>query len=299
MKLLITGSTGLIGSELVRSLEASGHEVTRIVRSGAEGAPGQVLWDPSKGELPLPGLEGMDAAVHLAGENIASGRWTAEKKERIRRSRVDGTRVLSESLARLEKPPRTLISASAVGYYGDRGDTVLREDSPPGAGFLAEVCRDWEAAAAPAARRGIRVVYLRFGVVLSEKGGALAQMLPTFRKGGGGRLGGGRQYVSWISLEDAVGVVGHALSVEEVHGPVNAVAPEPVTNRDLTKTLGTVLGRPTILFVPAFVLRAMFGSMADEVLLASTRAEPAKLLAAGYRFRHPRLEEALRSLLGK
>ncbi|MHB1037945.1 MAG: TIGR01777 family oxidoreductase [Pirellulales bacterium] len=298
MHVLVSGSTGLVGSALVPFLKASGHRVTRLVRSSLNPPGDALFWDPSTGIAAKPGLGEPDAVVHLAGENIA-GRWTDAKKARIHDSRVAATRILCESLARLPQPPRVLISASAVGYYGDRGDELLDEQSEPGAGFLAEVCRQWEAATSPAADQGVRVVNLRLGVVLSTAGGALAKMLLPFRLGLGGRLGSGRQYTSWITLEDLVGVIRHALTAEALRGPVNAVAPHAVTSLEFTKTLGRVLGRPTLLPVPAAALRWMLGEMADAMLLAGARVEPRRLLAAGYVFHDPELEPALRRLLGK
>lgn len=297
MKVLVTGSTGLVGSALVPFLLTSGHQVARLVRSPPT-AGGDVHWDPAAGRLEPTNLEGLDAVVHLAGERI-TGRWTAAKKARIRSSRVQGTRLLAETLARLARPPKTLVCASAIGYYGDRGDEVLREESPSGAGFLAEVCREWEAAARPAAEKGIRVVHLRIGVVLSAAGGALALMLTPFKLGLGGRVGSGQQYMSWIAIDDLAGIIQHALTNESLRGPVNAVAPRAITNREFTKTLGRVLGRPTVFPMPAFAARLAFGQMADELLLASARVEPARLIASGYKFRTPELEAALRHLLGK
>lgn len=298
MTILVTGSSGLIGSVLVPFLTTGGHRVTRLVRSQPRPGEMAVRWDPVAGTLETAGLVGLDAVVHLAGENLA-GRWTAEKKARIRDSRVKGTRLLCESLARLAQPPKVLVCASAIGYHGDRGEELLQEESAPGSGFLAEVCRAWEASAEPAVQRGIRVVHLRFGVVLSPSGGALAKMLFPFRIGAGGILGSGRQYWSWIALDDAIGAIHHALTTDTLQGPVNVVAPHPVTNREFTKTLGRVLGRPTPFPMPAFAARLAFGEMAEELLLASTRVEPTRLLATGYRFRHPELEGALRHLLGK
>jgi uncharacterized protein len=298
MRVAVSGSTGLVGSQVVASLSAAGHEVVRLVRRPP--APGEkvVRWDPEKGEIDAAGLGGLDAVVHLAGENIASGRWNAARKAAIRGSRVNATRLLCETLAGLARPPKTLVCASAIGYYGDRGADVLTEESPPGTGFLAEVCREWEAASEPAARKGIRVVVLRIGVVLSAKGGALSRMLPPFRAGLGGVIGSGRQYVSWIALDDLVGIVLHALHSGELRGPVNAVAPVPVTNRELTEALGKVLSRPTLLPVPAFALRlAVGGEMADALLLASTRVAPRRLEETGYRFRFLELREALRHLV--
>ena len=298
----VTGASGLIGSALVTGLTSAGHRVVRVVRgAGAASVAGQRLarWDPESGALEPSALAGADAVVHLAGESVAGGRWTEAKKRRIRSSRVDVTRRLAEALPRLERPPRLLVSASAVGYYGDRGSEILREDSSPGPGFLAEVCREWEAATDPAARAGIRVVRLRIGMVLSRRGGALGAMLTPFRLGAGGPVGSGVQWVSWIAIDDLVGAILHALATESLAGPVNAVAPEPVTNRELARTLGRVLRRPALLPLPAVAARLLFGQMADELLLASARVEPARLRATGFTFRHARLEDALRHELGR
>jgi uncharacterized protein (TIGR01777 family) len=300
MNVLVTGSTGLVGSALVRELSGREHDVMRLVRPSTEGGgKGEARWDPESGILSLDKSRGMDAVVHLAGENIAGHAWTPERKATIKDSRVKGTRLLCEALLRLERPPGTLVCASATGYYGDRGDEVLREESPPGEGFLAGVCREWEEATGAASRRGIRVVNLRIGMVLSTEGGALARMIPAFRAGAGGRIGSGKQYMSWIALSDLVGVILYALAADSLSGPVNAVAPGSVTNREFTKGLGRVLGRPTVAFLPAFAARLLFGEMADGLLLASARVEPAKLLSSGYRFRFPELEGALRHVLGK
>jgi len=298
----VTGASGLVGSALVTGLTSAGHRVVRVVRgAGAASVAGQRLarWDPESGALEPSALAGADAVVHLAGESVAGGRWTEAKKRRIRSSRVDVTRRLAEALPRLERPPRLLVSASAVGYYGDRGSEILREDSAPGPGFLAEVCREWEAATDPAARAGIRVVRLRIGMVLSRRGGALGAMLTPFRLGAGGPVGSGVQWVSWIAIDDLVGAILHALATESLAGPVNAVAPEPVTNRELARTLGRVLRRPALLPLPAVAARLLFGQMADELLLASARVEPARLRASGFTFRHARLEDALRHELGR
>jgi uncharacterized protein (TIGR01777 family) len=300
MNVLVSGSTGLVGSALVRELSGRGHDVIRLVRPSPEGEDnGEARWDPESGIVSLGKGGGMDAVVHLAGESIAEGAWTPERKATIRDSRVKGTRLLCESLLRLERPPETLLCASATGYYGGRGDEVLREESPPGEGFLAGVCREWEEATGEAARRGVRVVNLRIGMVLSAEGGALARMLPAFRAGAGGRIGSGKQYMSWIALSDLVGVILYALVTDSLAGPVNAVAPGSVTNREFTKVLGRVLGRPTVALLPAFAARLLFGEMADELLLASARVEPAKLVASGYRFRYPELEGAMRHVLRK
>ena len=300
MRVAITGSTGLVGSEVVTSLSAAGHEVVRLVRRAPAPGENAIRWDPVRREIDAAELEGLDAVIHLAGENIASGRWTAARKAAIRDSRVNGTRFLCDALAGLARPPKVLVCASAIGYYGDRGEEVLTEESPPGAGFLADVCREWEAASAPAARKGIRVVAMRIGMALSPKGGALPRMLPLFRAGLGGVIGNGRQYVSWVALDDLVGIVFHALRCEDLRGPVNAVAPRPATNRELTVALGRALSRPTPLPVPAFALRlAVGGEMADALLLASARVVPKRLLDTGYAFRFPELPAALLLLLAK
>ena len=280
MNILITGAGGLVGSAVAPSLTAAGHSVTRLFHS-----------------QPWPDLTGHDAVVHLAGENIATGRWTPEKKTRIRDSRVQVTRRLCETVAKLEPPPAVVICASAVGYYGNRGDELLREESAPGAGFLAEVCRDWEAAAQPAVDAGIRVVHLRFGAILSPTGGALAKMLLPFKLGLGGVVGDGRQWMSWIALDDVVGAIQHALASRSLSGPVNVVAPKPVTNREFTKALGHALHRPTLCPLPSFAARLAFGEMADALLLSSQRVEPARLVADGYPFRFAELGGALRHLL--
>jgi uncharacterized protein (TIGR01777 family) len=298
MHVVVSGSRGLVGSALVPFLTTGGHRVTRLVRGIAAG-PDETAWDPARGLIDASRLDGVDAVVHLAGENIAAGRWTPARKAEIRRSRVVGTRNLCEVLARLPHPPKVLVSASAIGLYGDRGAEILTEESAAGTGFLAEVCREWEAAAEPAARVGIRVVNLRFGMVLSPTGGALKKMLLPFKLGMGGRIGSGEQFTSWIALDDVIGAIHHVLCEESVRGAVNAVAPDPVTNGEFTRTLARVLRRPTLLPVPAFAARLAFGEMADALLLAGARVMPARLQASGYRFRFPDLESALRHLLGR
>jgi uncharacterized protein (TIGR01777 family) len=289
MQIAVTGSTGLVGSALVPLLIQSGHNVVRMTR------PSQ--WDPEKGTVDMAALNGIDALVHLAGENIAAGRWTIARKARIRDSRVKGTKLIAEALTRMQKPPEVMISASAMGYYGDRGSEVLREDSGPGSGFLSDVCRQWESATDPATRKGIRVVHLRIGVVLSQKGGALGKMLLPFKMGAGGRIGSGTQYWSWISIDDLCAAIIHCIQASGLHGPVNAVSPFPVTNLEFTKVLGRVLHRPTIFPLPAFAARIMLGQMADALLLASARVEPAKLVGSRFVFRHKDLEAALATLL--
>jgi uncharacterized protein (TIGR01777 family) len=296
-RIVITGSSGLIGRELANFLMSGGHRVDRLVRR--EAAPGttEIRWDPARGEIDAEALEGADAVVHLAGENIGARRWTAPVKAAILRSRVDGTALLSETLARLSRPPRVLISASAMGYYGSRGDEAVTERAGPGDGFLPDVCKAWEAATGPAEQAGIRVVKLRTGLVVSGRGGALARMLPVFRMGLGGVLGSGRQVVSWIGLDDLLGAILH-LIFSDVSGPVNTVSPGVVTNADFTKILGRVLRRPTLLRVPGFVVRSVFGEMGRTLLLEGARVEPGALRSSGFRFLEPGLEGALRAELG-
>lgn len=298
MNILVTGSTGLVGSAVVPFLTTGGHRVVRLVRGTARG-PDEVEWNPQAGTIDAAKLEGLDAVVHLAGENIATGRWSAAKKARIRDSRVVGTRVLSEALAKLTNKPRVLVGASAIGFYGERGDDVMTESSAPGSSFLCQVCRDWEGATETARAAGIRVVNLRIGVVLTPRGGALGKMLLPFKLCAGGVVGTGRQFWSWIALDDVIGAIHHAITHEELFGPVNAVSPEPVMNRDFTKTLGRVLGRPTIAPLPAFVVKLLMGEMGEELLLASTRVVPNRLQETGYQFRCPTLNGALRHLLGR
>jgi uncharacterized protein (TIGR01777 family) len=296
MKIMITGSSGLIGSALLPLLSSGGHKITRLTRSRSNRSPNAVYWNPENGEIDAQGLEGHDAVIHLAGENIA-GRWTREKKARIEESRVQGTALLSETIAGLESKPQVMVSASGVGYYGDRGNELLTEESGPGEGFLAELSEKWEDSLRPAVEAGVRVVKMRLGIVLSADGGALEKMLTPFKLGLGGALGDGRQYWSWIAVDDVVGAICHALKSETLSGPVNFTAPEPVPNKEFTKVLGEVLCRPTLLTVPAFVLRGLFGDMADETMLWSTRAEPRKLLSSGYEFRFPELKGALEHVL--
>lgn len=297
MDVLVSGSTGLIGSTLVSALEEGGHRVRRLTRSGGS-SEDVVRWDPSAGEIDASRIEGVDAVVHLAGENIV-GRWTDAKKARIRDSRVRGTRLLAETLARLPTPPGVMVSASATGYYGDRGNELLSEESAPGDSFLAGVGQEWEAAADPAREVGVRVVHPRFGIVLSTEGGALGTTLPIFKLGVGGKIGSGRQYWSWIAIDDVVGAILHVLTEDSLEGPVNVTVPDPPTNAEYTRVLGRVLGRPTVFPLPAPVARIMLGQLADELLLASQRIEPARLKETGYSYRYPELEGALRHLLGR
>lgn len=296
MRILVSGASGLIGSALIgRFKQDGGNEIIRLVRSRSP-LPGEIAWDPQAGQLDPAALEGFDVVVHLAGENVA-GRWTEEKKARIRNSRIRGAQLLCERLVGLAQRPKVLLSASAIGYYGDRGDAVLDENGAAGGGFLASVCRDWEAATEPAAAAGIRVMHTRFGVVVATQGGALASMLPIFRLGMGGRLGNGRQYVSWVSLDDAVRAVVFLMSSESLAGPLNVTAPEPVTNARFAQALAQAVHRPAILPVPKFALRIMAGEMADEMLLSSTRAVPARLTAAGFSFGDRTIEHALQRIL--
>jgi hypothetical protein len=299
LRILVSGASGLVGSALVPRLETHGHEVIRLVRRRPSDPAHEVEWDPAEGRLDASSLRRVDAVVHLAGESLASGRWTRARKARIWQSRIQGTRLLSETLAALHPPPLVLVSASAVGFYGDRGDEILREDSTSGTGFLAELCRAWEQAPDRASRAGVRAVQLRLGIVLAPAGGVLGRLLPPFRLGLGTTLGTGSQFTSWISIDDLLDVILLAIATPGLAGPVNATSPQPVTNRDLTRTLARALGRPAVFKAPAPLLRLLAGEMAQELLLSSQRAEPARLLAAGYRFRHANLEGALRHLLGK
>ena len=298
MKVAITGASGLIGGALVPFLTAGGHEVLRLVRR-APRAKDEARWDPEAGEVDAAALDGVDAVVHLAGVNIAGRRWTEARKALLRSSRVGPTRLLAGALAGLKKKPRVLVSASAIGYYGNRGDAWVTESDAPADDFLGRLSAEWEAAAEPARKAGIRVVHPRIGVVLSPAGGALGKMLLPFKAGLGGVVGPGTQYMSWIALDDLLGVIHHLLDRADLEGPVNAAAPEPVTNAVFTKTLGRVLGRPTVAPVPAFALRLALGEMADAALLASTRVRPERLQASGYRFRFPDIEGALRHVLGR
>ncbi len=297
MRVAVTGSHGLIGSELVAELGRRGHEVTRLVRRPA--GPGEAAWDPAEGTIEAEKLEDHDGVVHLAGVGIGDHRWGDEHKRAVRTSRVDGTTLLARTLAALTRPPEVLVSGSAVGYYGyESGDEVMTEASPRGRGFLAEVVEAWEEAATPAADAGIRVVNLRSGVVLTGKGGALKKQLLPFRLGIAGRLGTGRQWFSWISLDDEVAAIIHLLSAPDVHGPVNSTSPNPVTNAEFTATLAGVLRRPAFMPVPNLALYALFGrQMTEEMVLGGQRVVPAALEASGFTFSHPRLEDALRAAL--
>lgn len=297
MRILVSGASGLVGSSAIRALEAK-HDILRLVRR-PPASDGEVQWSPDTGVTATERLAGVDAVLHLAGENVASGRWSAERKKRIRSSRVDGTTRLCASLEAAGCRPKAFVSASAIGYYGSRGDEVMVETSQPGDDFLAETCVAWEAASSSCAQLGCRVAQLRIGVVLSRDGGALARMLPAFRWGAGGRLGNGRQYFSWITIDDLTSVIVRALEDDSFEGAYNAVAPHPVTNADLTRTLGKILRRPTIFPVPAFAVKTLFGEMGEALLLSSTRVQPKRLSEAGFEFRFAHLEAALRHLLGK
>ncbi len=292
----MSGSHGLVGAALIQTLESEGHDIFRLVRH-APNLETEIEWSPDRYSIALARLEGFDAAVHLAGESIAEGRWTDEKKKRIRESRVKGTRLLGDALANLTNPPKIFVCASAIGFYGNRGDELLTEASAPGNDFLSDVCVEWEKATALATEKGIRVVNCRFGIILAAKGGALAKMLPPFRMGVGGKIGSGKQWMSWIALDDVVGGIKFALAKDSIRGPVNFVAPAPVTNAVFTKTLGKVLSRPTVFPIPAFGVRLLFGEMADALLLSSQRVESAVLQSAGYLFKYAQLDAALRHVL--
>ena len=296
MKIVVSGSTGLIGSPLVEALARRGDHVVRLVRRPMGTGRGQALWDPERGTIDRAALDGADVVINLAGENVF-GRWTDAKKQRIRDSRVGGTRLLSETIAGLGKRPATLLAASAIGYYGDRGDETLTERSGPGEDFLADVARAWEGATEPAARAGIRVVNMRFGIVLSPAGGALGKMLPPFRLGLGGPIGSGTQYVSWIERGDLITAILHVLSKTDLAGPVNLTAPTPVTNREFAATLGKVLGRPAVVTVPAFALRMAFGAEGAAMMQSSQRVLPERLVASGFTCAFQTIEPALRHLL--
>ena len=293
----ITGASGLIGAALSARLTSAGHTVRPLVRDRARARSGAIYWSPEHGELDAAALEGVDAVVHLAGESVAGGRWTAARKARILDSRTAGTGLLARTLARLSKPPRVLVSASAVGYYGDTGEREVDERAPRGEGFLAEVCEAWEGAAQPARDAGIRVVHPRLGVVLAARGGALERLVPLFRAGLGGRLGDGRQGFPWVALDDVLGALEHALRDESLSGAVNVVAPAHTSNADLTRTLAAVLSRPAIVPVPGFALRLALGAMADEALLHGQFVRPRVLEERGFAFAQPELAAALRHLL--
>jgi uncharacterized protein (TIGR01777 family) len=299
MKVLISGGSGLVGTALTESLRSEGHTVAHLVRPGGAASEGDIRWDPASGFVNANAMEAADAVVNLNGASIGGGRWTPARKKILRTSRVDSTRFLVESLARLKQKPRVFVSASAIGYYGNRGDEILTESSAPGNEFLAELCRDWEAEALRAQSSGISTVVTRFGVILSAKGGALKQMLTPFKLGLGGRLGSGQQWMSWIALDDVIGILRSALSNEQAGGPVNVVAPNPVQNFEFTRVLASVLHRPAIFPAPAFALRLAIGEMADALLLSSQRVHSERPPATAYAFRYENLEPALYAILAK
>jgi len=296
MKVAVTGSSGLIGSSLVSFLSQKGVTVSKILRENAK--DNEISWKPEGGDWDSAFAGGIDGIVHLAGENIASGRWTKVKKEKIRNSRIEGTKRLCEHILKLPNPPSVFVCASAIGYYGDRGMEFLNETSSRGSGFLPDVCLGWEEAANTVSNAGIRVVNVRFGVVLSKNGGALAKMLTPFKMGMGGKIGSGTQYMSWVAIDDVTGAIYHALVTDSLKGPVNVTAPNPVTNKEFTNILGKVLNRPTIMPMPAFAARLAFGEMANDLLLASTKVAPKKLSDSGYEFQYTELENALKHVLG-
>jgi uncharacterized protein (TIGR01777 family) len=291
MKIAIAGASGLVGSALTPSLEAEGIDVTRLVRESPKA--NEIEWHPNQDEIEPGKLDGFEAIINLAGENIAEGRWTDEKKKKIHDSRVHGTHLLSEAMAKLATKPRVFLCASATGIYGDRGDETLDEQSESGGGFLAGVCREWEKATEPAAKAGVRVVNLRFGPIVARQGGLLEKMLTPFKMGLGGKVGSGKQYISWVAIDDVLDAMRLALKDESIRGPINVVSPNPVTNEEFTKALGNALNRPTALAMPAFAARLAFGEMADEMLLVSQRVVPKKLKAAGFNFQCPELRNAL------
>ena len=292
MKVLVSGSSGLIGSALIRNLESGGHDVHRLLRPQSPGAPNAVMWDPAAGSLDPRDLEGFDAVVHLAGENIANRKWSPEQMARIRDSRVGSTALLAGALAALDSPPSVFVCASAGGYYGDRGDALLDEDAGPGEGFMATNTRDWEDAATAAASERTRVVQLRIGVVLTAAGGMLSRVLPIFRLGLGGRLGSGKQYMSWLTRADVVDATVWTLEHDDLSGPVNVSSPNPVTNSEFTRALGRAVRRPALFFVPTIALKIMQGDL-SQVVTSSARMDPARLTADGFRFNHPDIESAL------
>jgi len=299
MTILISGASGVIGSSLLPFLTTGGHRVIRLVRNRPKSSGDELFWEPSSGILNTNDMDGVDAVIHLAGESIGNGRWTKEKKRKIIESRVQGTELLAKRMSSLAKPPEVFICASAIGFYGNRGDQILNEKDEPGSDFISSVCGMWEKATYPALHKGIRTVCLRIGIVLTPLGGALKRLLLPFRLGIGGKIGNGSQHMSWIGMEDVLGSLYHILGDRSIEGPVNCVAPNPVTNMEFTKTLGRVMSRPTPFAIPETAVKLAFGEMGKEILLSSTRVSPEKLLKAGYRFYAPDLETAMRQMLGK
>jgi len=297
MRIAISGSRGLVGSGLIKSFERESHEILHLVRREARPEAHEIEWHPNGGKMNAADLEGLGAVINLAGESIAEGRWTDEKKRRIYDSRVKGTQLLSNALASLTQKPATFLCASATGFYGNRGDQILDETAPAGSGFLAKVCRDWEQATEAANQAGIRVVNLRFGPILAREGGMLDKMLTPFKLGVGGKVGSGEQFISWVAIDDVVAAIKLALSDTSLRGPINIVSPNPVTNEEFTKTLGHVLNRPTALAVPAFAARLAFGEMADEMLLVSQRVVPKKLQELKFAFQYSELDSAFRQYI--
>lgn len=297
MKIIVTGASGLVGSALIPYLQSQGHDVKKVNRSTEPLGIDDIRWDPERGFIDYRDLDDIDVVINLSGSNLSEGRWTEKKKAEILFSRVNSTNFLSQVLASLKVKPRLLINASAIGFYGDRGASILTEKSEKGEGFLADVCQDWENATDYARRVGIRTALLRFGVVLSEKGGALKAMLGPFNKGLGGRIGSGEQWWSWIAIDDLCRIVEHVIHNNDIEGPVNVVSPYPVTNQEFTSILGSLLGKPTLLPLPKFLVRIVFGEMGTELLLASQRVEPDKLIKTDYHFLYPKLDQALSNLL--
>ena len=299
LNILVSGASGLIGSVLIPFLTTGGHRVMQLVRRRPDKPKDEIYWDPAARKLNLDDADKIDAVIHLSGENIGEGRWSSEKKRRIIDSRVNTTRLIAETIAGMKTPPKVFLCASAIGYYGDRGDTLLDESDGPGREFISDVCNQWEASTHAAVQAGIRTVCLRIGIVLSPQGGALGKLLPPFRMGIGGKIGSGRQYMSWISIDDAIGAIHHAMCDERIAGPVNLVSPNPATNLEFTRTLANVLSRPAFFTVPETAIETVFGEMGRETILSSTRVRPSALETTGYPYRHPDLETALRHLLGK
>jgi len=294
MKILISGASGFIGSALIPHLEAKGHTVLKLVRNKSKQG---VFWNPQQGILDLPADAKIDACINLSGDNIGDGRWTEEKKEKIRSSRIDSTSLFAGKIADLNRPPKVFLSSSGIGCYGDCGDVLVNEATPAGKGFLADVSREWEAATLAAKEVGIRVTCLRISPVLSQEGGMLRRLLPFFKAGLGAELGSGEQYMSWIAIDDLISAIDAILRNESLSGPLNLCAPNPVTNHEFTKVLNHILKRPTLFRIPSVLLRALFGEMADEEFLSSIRAVPDKLTSSGFEFQYPRIEEALRHVL--